>query len=155
MLVIEFFFCRRITMDTVFPKVDPAARKWYLLDAKGKPVGRLSSKIARLLDGKDKPTYCPHIDCGDHVVVINADKVMVTGKKRLQMIYYHYTGYTGGLRETTFEKMMAKRPERVIEHAVKGMLPQGRLGRAMFRKLKVYTGEAHPHQAQNPVKVEF
>lgn len=142
-------------MDTVFSKVDPAQRKWYLVDAKGKVVGRLASKIARLLDGKNKPTYCPQYDNGDHVIVINADKVMVTGKKKLQMIYYHYTGYTGGLRETTFEKMMAKRPERVIEHAVKGMLPQGRLGREMFRKLIVYKGESHPHQAQNPVKVEF
>lgn len=140
-------------MDTVFTQT--VSRKWYVIDANGKPTGRIAMEAARILQGKNKPTWAPHLDNGDFVIVVNADKVIMTGKKDKQMIYYRYTGYKGGLKETTFEKMMIKAPERVIEHAVKGMLPQGRLGRQMYRKLKVYTGATHPHSAQNPVECKL
>ncbi|MCE5177336.1 MAG: 50S ribosomal protein L13 [Caldisericales bacterium] len=140
-------------MDTVF--LTGLEKKWFVVDAAGKPVGRVAVKVTRLLSGKEKPTWNPHTDTGDFVIVVNANKVVVTGKKEQQKIYYHYSGYNGGLYEATFEKMMEKHPERVIEHAVRGMLPQGRLGRAMFRKLKVYNGPAHPHAAQNPQAVKL
>ena len=125
-------------------------RKWYVIDAEGKTLGRLCTEAAMILRGKKKPTYTPFIDTGDYVIVINADKVKVTGKKAQQMIYKHYSYYPGGMRETTFEEMQAKHPEEVIRHAVKGMLPKGPLGRQMAKKLKVYAGPEHKHEAQKP-----
>lgn len=125
-------------------------RKWYVVDASGKTLGRLASQIARILRGKHKPTYTPHVDNGDHVIVVNAAKVEVTGKKREGKVYYWHTPYPGGLKQATFREMIERRPERVIERAVRGMLPKNRLGRRMFRKLHVYAGPDHPHQAQKP-----
>ena len=125
-------------------------RKWYILDAEGKTLGRLCTEAAMILRGKKKPTYTPFLDTGDYVIVINADKVKVTGKKNQQMIYKHYSYYPGGMRETTFAEMQAKHPEEVIRHAVKGMLPKGPLGRQMAKKLKVYAGPEHKHEAQKP-----
>ncbi len=125
-------------------------RKWYVVDADGKNLGRMASQIAAVLRGKNKPTYTPHVDCGDYVIVINAEKVAVTGKKRQEKIYKHHTGYPGGLRELTFEQMMEKHPTEAVRHAVKGMMPNGKLGRQMFKKLKVYAGPEHNHEAQKP-----
>ena len=125
-------------------------REWYVVDATGHTLGRLASEIATILRGKNKPTYTPHIDTGDNVIVINAEKVEVTGKKRKEKIYKRHTGYPGGLREITFEKLQAKKPEEIIRHAVKGMLPKGPLGRQMYKKLKVYAGPEHNHAAQKP-----
>ena len=125
-------------------------RKWYVIDAEGKTLGRLASEIASILRGKKKPIYTPHVDTGDYVILINAEKVEVTGKKRKEKIYRRYTGYPGGIREITFEKLQEKNPEEIIRHAVKGMMPEGRLGRQMFKKLKVYCGAEHPHAAQKP-----
>lgn len=130
-------------------------RKWYVIDATGKTLGRLASQIAHVLRGKHKPTYTPHVDGGDHVIVINAEKVEVTGKKRDHKLYRWHTGYPGGLKEVTFRQMIERRPERVIERAVWGMLPHNRLGRRIFRKLRVYAGPEHPHQAQQPEPLEF
>ena len=124
--------------------------KWYVIDAEGKTLGRLASEIASILRGKKKPIYTPHVDTGDYVILINAEKVEVTGKKRKEKIYRRYTGYPGGIREITFEKLQAKNPEEIIRHAVKGMMPEGRLGRQMFKKLKIYCGAEHPHAAQKP-----
>lgn len=121
-----------------------------MIDAEGKVLGRLASEIAKILRGKHKPHYSPHLDTGDHVVVINAEKIKVTGKKSSQKVYYHHTGYPGGLRSVSYAKLLQERPERVLEHAVKGMLPHNRLGRKMFKKLRVYAGSDHPHQAQRP-----
>lgn len=129
--------------------------KWYVVDAEGKTLGRLASEVAMVLRGKRKPTYTPHVDCGDYVIVINAEKVEVTGKKRKEKIYKRHTGYPGGLREVTFEKLQARKPEEIIRHAVKGMLPDGRLGRQMFKKLKVYAGPQHEHAAQKPEELNF
>ncbi|MCL2111840.1 MAG: 50S ribosomal protein L13 [Clostridiales bacterium] len=125
-------------------------RKWYVVDAEGKTLGRLASEIAAILRGKKKPIYTPHVDTGDYVIVINAEKVEVTGKKRQEKIYKRYTGYPGGLREITFDKLLARKPEQIVRHAVKGMMPSGRLGRQMYKKLKVYVGAEHPHTAQKP-----
>ncbi len=125
-------------------------RRWYVVDAADRPLGRLASEIARRLRGKHKPEYTPHVDTGDYVVVINAEKVAVTGNKRSDKVYWHYTGYPGGIRGISFEKLMDKAPERAIEMAVKGMLPRGPLGRAMYRKLKVYAGSEHRHASQQP-----
>lgn len=125
-------------------------RKWYVVDAEGKNLGRMASQIAMILRGKNKPIYTPHVDCGDYVIVINAEKVAVTGNKRKEKIYKRHTGYPGGLRETTFEKMMEKHPTEVVRHAVKGMMPNGKLGRQMYKKLKVYAGSEHEHAAQKP-----
>ncbi len=125
-------------------------RNWILIDAAGKPVGRVSTQIATLLRGKHKPSYTPHVDGGDYVVVINAEQAVFTGQKEQQKVYLRYTGYPGGQRATTAQEMRAKHPERIIEKAVKGMLPKNRLGRAMYRKLFVYSGDAHPHAAQKP-----
>ncbi|MCR4743791.1 MAG: 50S ribosomal protein L13 [Lachnospiraceae bacterium] len=125
-------------------------RKWYVVDAEGKMLGRLSSEIAAVLRGKNKPIFTPHIDCGDYVIVINADKIKVSGKKLDQKIYYHHSDYVGSLKETTLREMLKKHPERVIEHAVKGMLPKGPLGAEMNKKLFVYAGAEHPHAAQKP-----
>ena len=125
-------------------------RKWYVVDAAGQTLGRLSSEIAKVLRGKNKPIYTPHVDCGDYVIVINAEKVAVTGKKRQEKIYKRHSGYPGGLKEVTFDKLQAKDPEEIIRHAVKGMMPKGPLGRQMYKKLKVYTGPDHKHAAQKP-----
>ena len=130
-------------------------RKWYVVDATGYTLGRLSSEIAKVLRGKNKPTFTPHIDTGDYVIVINAEKVKVTGKKLNQKIYYHHSDYVGGMRETTLKEMLAKKPERVIELAVKGMLPKGPLGRQMYTKLHVYAGPEHKQQAQKPEVLTF
>ena len=130
-------------------------RKWYVVDAEGKTLGRLASEIAKVLRGKNKPTYTPHIDTGDYVVVVNAEKISVTGKKLNQKIYYHHSGYVGGLKETTLKEMLDKHPERVIELAVKGMLPNGPLGRQMYKKLFVYAGPDHKHAAQKPETLSF
>ena len=130
-------------------------RKWYVVDATGYTLGRLSSEIAKVLRGKNKPTYTPHIDTGDYVIVINADKIKVTGKKLDQKIYYHHSDYVGGMKETTLKEMLAKKPEYVIEHAVKGMLPKGPLGRQMAKKLHVYAGAEHEQIAQKPEVLEI
>ena len=130
-------------------------RKWYVVDATGYTLGRLASQVASVLRGKNKPTYTPHMDCGDFVIVINADKIKVSGKKMAQKIYYNHSDYVGGMRETTLAEMMAKKPERVIELAVKGMLPKGPLGRQMYKKLFVYAGPEHKHAAQKPEALTF
>ena len=130
-------------------------RKWYVVDAEGKTLGRLATEVATVLRGKHKPTFTPHMDCGDYVIVINAEKVDVTGKKRKEKVYKRHTGYPGGLREVTFEKLQEKKPEEIIRHAVKGMMPNGKLGRQMHKKLKVYAGPEHNHQAQKPEVLEF
>lgn len=130
-------------------------RKWYVVDAEGCTLGRLSSEIAKVLRGKNKPTYTPHVDTGDNVVVINAEKIKVTGKKLDQKVYYHHSDFIGGLKETTLREMLNKHPERVIEFAVKGMLPKGPLGRQMYTKLHVYAGAEHPHTAQKPETLTF
>ena len=130
-------------------------RKWYVVDATGYTLGRLASEVAKVLRGKNKPTYTPHIDTGDYVIVVNADKINVTGKKLDQKIYYNHSEYVGGMKETTLREMMAKKPERVIELAVKGMLPKGPLGREMYTKLHVYAGPEHDHAAQKPEALTF
>lgn len=142
-------------MKSYIAKPTEVERKWYVVDAEGKTLGRLASEVAMVLRGKRKPTYTPHVDCGDYVIVINAEKVEVTGKKRKEKIYKRHTGYPGGLREVTFEKLQARKPEEIIRHAVKGMLPDGRLGRQMFKKLKVYAGPQHEHAAQKPEELNF
>lgn len=130
-------------------------RKWYVVDATGHTLGRLSSEIASVLRGKKKPIYTPHMDTGDYVIVVNADKIKVTGKKLEQKVYYRHSEYVGGMKETTLKEMMAKKPENVITLAVKGMLPKGPLGRAMIKKLHVYAGAEHPHAAQKPEALEI
>ena len=141
-------------MKSFIAKPAEVERKWYVVDADGKTLGRLASEVASVLRGKNKPTFTPHVDCGDYVIVINAEKVAVTGKKRAEKIYKKHTGYPGGLREITFDKLQQKKPEEIIRHAVKGMLPDGKLGRQMFKKLKVYAGAEHPHTAQKPETLE-
>jgi large subunit ribosomal protein L13 len=135
---------------TYVAKPQEIERKWYVIDADGKTLGRLASEAASILRGKKKPTFTPFIDTGDYVIVINAEKVAVTGKKRKEKIYKRHTGYPGGLREITFEKLQAKRPDEIIRHAVKGMMPNGKLGRQMYKKLKVFAGPEHRHTAQKP-----
>ena len=130
-------------------------RKWYVVDAEGKTLGRLASEVAKVLRGKNKPTYTPFLDCGDYVIIVNAEKIKVTGKKLDQKIYYHHSDYVGGMKETTLREMLAKKPEKVVELAVKGMLPKGPLGREMFTKLHVYAGAEHPHTAQKPEVLTF
>jgi len=142
-------------MKTYSAKAETVERDWYLIDADGKTLGRLASEIARRLRGKHKPIYTPHVDTGDYIVVVNADKVHVTGRKATDKMYYHHTGYIGSLKSANFEKMQEKAPGRVIELAVKGMLPKNPLGRAMFRKLKVYAGPDHQHAAQQPKPLNF
>ncbi len=137
------------------PKASEVDRRWYLVDAEGKVLGRLATEIASILRGKNKPEYTPHMDMGDFVVVVNADKVVLTGKKEQQKLYRRHTGYPSGLREVPYERMMEKHPERVLEKAVRGMLPKNSLGRAMFRKLKVYAGPNHKHEAQMPERIEL
>jgi large subunit ribosomal protein L13 len=141
-------------MSTYFPKEGEIVRKWFVVDAAGQPLGRLASKVARILIGKENPRYTPFIDTGDHVIVINADQVKITGMKADQKSYHHYTGYPGGLRSEVLKKRMTRKPELVIEQAVSRMLPKNKLGKHMFTKLNVYRGDKHPHQAQKPeVKV--
>ena len=142
-------------MKTYVPKQDKVQKRWYVVDAEGKVLGRLASRIATILRGKHKPYFSPHMDTGDYVIVINAGKVRVTGRKLDQKIYRHHTGYPGGLREVPLRELLRKRPERVIEKAVWGMLPHNRLGRKLLRKLKVYPGPEHPHQAQKPEPLEI
>jgi large subunit ribosomal protein L13 len=138
-------------MSTYFPKQGEIVRKWFVVDASGQTLGRLATKCARILAGKNNPRYTPFIDVGDHVVVINADKVKLTGLKANAKMYRHYTGFPGGLREEEFVKRMARKPESVIQQAILGMLPKTKMGRAMGKKLKVYKGDRHPHEAQKPV----
>jgi len=142
-------------MKTFTAKPATVKRDWYVVDATDKVLGRLASEIARRLRGKHKPEYTPHVDTGDYIVVVNAKKVHVSGNKRQDKVYYRYSGYPGGIKETNFEKLMAKAPERIIEQAVRGMLPKGPLGRAMFRKLKVYAGPEHRHTSQQPEPLEI
>ena len=142
-------------MKTYMANPDKIERKWYVVDAEGCTLGRLSSEIAKVLRGKNKPEYTPHVDTGDYVIVVNADKVKVTGKKLQQKIYYNHSDYVGGMKETTLKEMLAKHPERVIEYAVKGMLPKGPLGRQMIKKLHVYAGAEHNHAAQQPKALEI
>lgn len=142
-------------MKTYMASPDKIERKWYVVDAEGCTLGRLSSEIAKVLRGKNKPEFTPHIDTGDNVIVVNAEKIKVTGKKMDQKMYYHHSDYVGGFRETTLAEMMAKKPEKVIELAVKGMLPKGPLGSAMLKKLHVYAGPDHEQQAQKPVELKF
>ena len=130
-------------------------RKWYVVDAEGMTLGRLASEVAAILRGKNKPTFTPHMDTGDYVIVVNAEKIKVTGKKLDQKTYYHHSGYVGGLKETTLKEKLAKKPEQVFELAVKGMLPKGPLGRQMYRKLFVYAGPEHKHAAQKPEVLTF
>jgi len=137
-------------MKTFTAKPETVQRDWYVVDAEGKTLGRLATELASRLRGKHKAEYTPHVDTGDYIIVLNAEKVAVTGNKREDKIYYRHTGFVGGIKQATFEEMIARSPERVIEIAVKGMLPKGPLGRAMFRKLKVYAGNEHNHAAQQP-----
>jgi len=139
---------KNLKMKTYSPKAKDIKREWWVVDAGGKTLGRVASQVAKLLMGKHKPIYALHIDTGDYVVVVNAAKVRVTGKKAEQKIYYRHSGYPGGLKSPTFKEVFSRYPTRVIEYAVKGMLPKNRLGRAMFKKLRVYPGSDHPHQAQ-------
>ncbi|KRT53736.1 50S ribosomal protein L13 [Candidatus Endoriftia persephonae] len=141
-------------MTTVSAKPDEVRRNWYLIDATDKTLGRLSSEIARRLRGKHKPEYTPHVDTGDYIVVVNAEKIRVTGNKLKDKMYHHHTGYIGNLKSISLEKLLQKAPERAIEHAVKGMMPKNTLGRAMFKKLRVFAGPEHPHQAQQPQPLE-
>ena len=142
-------------MKSFMANAQSVERKWYVVDAEGQTLGRLTSEIAKVLRGKNKPIYTPHVDTGDYVVIVNAEKIKVTGKKMNQKIYYHHSDYVGGMKETTLAEMMAKKPERVIELAVKGMLPKGPLGRSMIKKLHVYAGPEHAQQAQKPVELKF
>ena len=142
-------------MQTYMANPDKIERKWYVVDADGCTLGRLASGVASVLRGKNKPQFTPHVDTGDYVIIVNADKIKVTGKKLEQKIYYNHSDYVGGMRETTLKEMLAKKPERVIELAVKGMLPKGPLGREMYTKLFVYAGPDHKHAAQKPEVLTF
>ena len=142
-------------MKTYIAKPESVKRDWYVVDASGKTLGRLATELANRLRGKHKPEYTPHVDTGDYIVVINADKVAVTGNKANDKMYYRHTGYPGGLKEANFATLQAEKPEMIIEKAVKGMLPRNPLGRAMYRKLKVYAGTEHPHTAQQPQQLEI
>ena len=142
-------------MKTYSPRPKDVQRRWYVVDAEDAVLGRLASEVAQILRGKHKPTYAPHIDMGDHVIVVNAAKVRLTGQKEDQKLYRRHSGYPGGLREVPFERMRAERPERVVEKAIRGMLPHTRLGKQMARKLAVYAGPEHPHEAQQPQALEL
>ena len=142
-------------MSSFIAKPADVERKWYVVDAEGKNLGRMASQIAAILRGKNKPEYTPHIDTGDYVIVVNAEKVKVTGKKLQQKVYYNHSDYVGGMRETTLAELLAKKPEKVIELAVKGMLPKGPMGRDMIKKLHVYAGPEHANQAQKPEVLTF
>lgn len=142
-------------MKTISAKETEIQRDWYVIDAQGQTLGRLATRTAAVLRGKHKPLYTPHVDCGDYVIIVNAEKVHVTGQKMSQKKYYRHSGYPGGLKEVSLRDQLQKFPERVLESAVRGMLPKNRLGRRMFKKLKVYPGPDHPHQAQQPKPMEF
>ena len=142
-------------MKTIFIKPKEIERKWYLIDAEGVVLGRLAVKVADLLRGKHKAIFTPNMEVGDYVIVINAEKAVVTGRKAEQKMYYHYSGYPGGLKSVNYAKMIVKKPTYPLEHAVKGMLPKGRLGRKLFKNVKIYAGAEHPHASQKPVKVEI
>ena len=142
-------------MKTYMANPDKIERKWYVVDASEYTLGRLASEVAKVLRGKNKPEFTPHVDTGDYVIVVNAEKIEVSGKKLDQKVYYSHSDYVGGLKETTLKEMLAKHPERVIEHAVKGMLPKGPLGRQMYTKLLVYAGPDHKHAAQKPEVLTF
>ncbi|GAA3769843.1 50S ribosomal protein L13 [Terriglobus aquaticus] len=142
-------------MSTFVPSSKNLNRKWFVVDATGQTLGRLASNAARVLTGKNNPQYTPYIDTGDHVVVVNAEKINLTGLKAEQKVYRRYTGFPGGLREEEFTKLLARRPEAIVEEAIKGMLPKSRLGRQMATKLKVYKGDKHPHDAQQPQALSF
>jgi len=142
-------------MSTYFPGAGDIARKWHVVDASGQTLGRLASRVARILAGKENPQYTPFIDTGDHVVVINAANIKLTGLKSEKKVYHHYTGFPGGLRTEEFKKRLARKPEAVVEDAIVGMLPHTKLGRAMAKKLKVYRDDKHPHEAQKPAKLEL
>ena len=142
-------------MKTFVAKPETVKRDWYVIDAEGKTLGRLATEAARRLRGKHKPEYTPHVDTGDYIVIVNAEKVAVTGNKAQDKMYYSHTGFPGGIKSISFEKLIAKKPEMVIQKAVKGMLPRGPLGRAMFRKLKVYAGAEHNHVAQQPKQLDL
>jgi large subunit ribosomal protein L13 len=139
---------------TISAREQDVQRDWYVIDAQGQTLGRLASRVATLLRGKHKPMYTPHVDCGDYVIVVNAEKIHVTGQKMTQKKYYRHSGYPGGLKEVTLRDQLQKFPDRVIEKAVQGMLPKNRLGRRMFKKLKIYAGPDHPHQAQQPKSLD-
>ncbi len=142
-------------MKTFMPKAADITRKWYVVDAEGLALGRVASQVANILRGKHKPIYTPNVDTGDFVIVLNADKVILTGKKLDQKIYYKHSGYVGGLKETKYRKLLAEKPEEAMRHAVVGMLPKGPLGRQMAKKLKIYAGSEHEHAAQKPEKLEL
>ena len=142
-------------MKTTFARPGRVRGDWYVVDASGKTLGRLASQIAHRLKGKHKPDYSPHVDMGDHIVVVNAEKIRVTGRKLSDKIYYHHTGYIGGIKSMALEKLLREHPERAIEFAVKGMLPKNPLGRRMFKKLHVFAGSEHPHKAQQPQPLEL
>lgn len=142
-------------MKTYQAKKEEVEHQWYLVDAEGKVLGRLATELAKILRGKNKPIYTPHVDTGDFVIVVNAGKVALTGKKMKDKIYYHHTGYPGGIREMSAEKLLAKKPTEMIRIAVKGMLPKNSLGRQMIQKLKIYAGAKHPHEAQKPVPLQL
>ena len=142
-------------MKTFMANPDKIERKWYVVDAEGQTLGRLTSEIAKVLRGKNKPEFTPHVDTGDYVIVVNAEKVKTTGKKLDQKIYYNHSDYVGGMKETTLRELLTKKPEKVVELAVKGMLPKGPLGRAMLKKLFVYAGAEHKHEAQKPEVLTF
>ncbi len=141
-------------MSTFVPTAQNFERKWFVIDASGKTLGRLATQAASILAGKNNPMYTPYIDTGDHIIVVNAEKIQLTGLKAHQKLYRRYTGFPGGLREESFTKLLARRPEAIIEQAIKGMLPKSKMGRQMATKLKVYRGDKHPHQAQMPVAFE-
>jgi large subunit ribosomal protein L13 len=142
-------------MKTYQAKKEELEHKWYLVNAEGKVLGRLATELVKVLKGKNKPTYTPHLDTGDFVIVVNAGKVSLTGKKMKDKIYYHHTGYPGGIKEMNAEKLLTKKPTEMIRIAVKGMLPKNSLGRQMLRKLKIYAGPSHPHEAQRPIPLEL
>ena len=142
-------------MKTYMANPDKLEKKWYVVDASGVVLGRLASEVAKVLRGKNKPEFTPHVDTGDYVIIVNAEKIKVTGKKLDQKVYYHHSGYVGGMKETTLKEMLDKHPDRVVKLAVQGMLPKGPLGREMLKKLHVYTGPEHPHAAQKPEELTF
>ena len=142
-------------MKSFMAKKEEVKRNWYIVDAEGQTLGRLASKISPILTGKNKPTYTPYVDTGDYVILLNAEKVKLTGNKKADKMFRWHTGYMGGLKERTYGEMLEKQPRKVLEKSIKGMLPKSKLGKAMGKKLKVYAGTEHPHEAQNPIKIEL
>ncbi len=145
----------RVKLKTYSAKKEQIVHKWYLVDAENQILGRLASRVASILRGKHHPTFTPHLDMGDHVVIINADKVRITGKKLQQRFYYHHSGYPGGLKQISLGKLLREKPEQVLYHAIWGMLPKNRLGRKLMKKVRIYAGPSHPHQAQQPESLEL